>query len=85
MKPSPFLIRPCGAPSPRGKALQTTIYRFADGNRKKQKFPEDALQYKTGFIIIQIEIAFFILHHRSPFLTLIGYRSVTGFANVQIR
>ena len=54
-------------------------------NNLRYGLPYEALRYKSGSITLQIEIAFFILHHRSPLLTLTGYRSINGFANVQIR
>ena len=54
-------------------------------NNLRDGLPYEALRYKSGFLTIQIEIAFFVFHHRSALLTLTGYRSINRLANVQIR
>ena len=54
-------------------------------NNLRDGLPYEALRYKSGFLTIQIEIAFFVFHHRSPLLTFTGYRSINRLANVQIR
>ena len=54
-------------------------------NNLRDGLPYEALRYKSGFLTIQIEIAFFVFHHRSALLVLLGYRSITRFTTVRIR